>query len=237
MLLSAPSAVEVATGSVASAATSSAGLSPRRSARSKPRGTSMANSTSPDASTRSNSASSRTCRVTLKYLVFSSALRMVRPTSLRLLQQHRGRQVARLGVDGIAEQQELHQRQGDDGGEGDAVAAKLHELLADHRARPAARTRGATGPRASAHAMLSLACAISPMKTSSSDASIGFQCSFGSSRCGGDRGLERRAVAAGYVQARAERRHAVDAGPLLQLGGQRRAAPRRSRCRWRGWTA
>ena len=136
MLLSAPSAALVATGSVASAATSSAGLSPRRSARSKPRGISIANSTSPAASTRSNSASSRTCRVILKYLVFSSALRIERPTSLDLLQQHRRRQAARLGVDGVAEQHELHQRDGDDGGEGDAVAAKLHEFLADHRADP-----------------------------------------------------------------------------------------------------
>ena len=82
MLFSAASAVLVATGSVASAAISSAGRSPRRSARSKPRGISIANSTSPEASTRSNSASSRTCRVILKYLVFSSAFRIERPTSL-----------------------------------------------------------------------------------------------------------------------------------------------------------
>jgi hypothetical protein len=47
---SAPTAVPVATGSVASAATRSAGLSPRRNARSKFAGISMANSTLPEAS-------------------------------------------------------------------------------------------------------------------------------------------------------------------------------------------
>jgi hypothetical protein len=50
-----------------------------------------------------------------------------------LLQQHGGRQVARIGVDGIAEQDELHQRDHDDHDEGDAVALELDELLHQHR--------------------------------------------------------------------------------------------------------
>ena len=50
-----------------------------------------------------------------------------------LLQQHRGRQMPGVGVDGIAEQQELHQRDHDDHGERDAVALELDELLDQHR--------------------------------------------------------------------------------------------------------
>ena len=53
----------------------------------------------------------------------------------RLLQQHRGRQVARRRVDGVAEQDQLHQRDHDDHGERHAVAAELDELLDQHRAR------------------------------------------------------------------------------------------------------
>ena len=52
----------------------------------------------------------------------------------RLLQQHRGRQIARRGVDGVAEQHELHQRDHDDHGERDAVAPELDELLDQHGA-------------------------------------------------------------------------------------------------------
>ena len=54
---------------------------------------------------------------------------------VRLLHQHRSRQVARRGVDGVAEQHELHQRDHDDHRERDAIAAKLDELLDQHRAR------------------------------------------------------------------------------------------------------
>jgi hypothetical protein len=59
-----------------------AGLSPRRTERSKFAGNSIANSTSPDASSWSTSASLRGRRVTLKYLVFSSAARIERDRSL-----------------------------------------------------------------------------------------------------------------------------------------------------------
>ena len=51
----------------------------------------------------------------------------------RFLEQHRGRQIARRGVDGVTEQQKLHQRHHDDHGERNAVAAKLDELLDQHR--------------------------------------------------------------------------------------------------------
>ena len=63
---SAPSAEPAATGSVASAATSNAGLSPRRTARSKPRGISTPNSTLPDCRRSSNSATLWTSRVKRK---------------------------------------------------------------------------------------------------------------------------------------------------------------------------
>ena len=99
------------------------GLSPRRSARSKFAGISMPNSTLPEASSWSNSASSCDLMRDLEIVgVLAAPSRIERPTSLVLLQQHRGRQVARRGVDGVAEQQELHQRDHDDHGERDAVA-------------------------------------------------------------------------------------------------------------------
>ena len=66
----------------------------------------------------------------------------------RFLQQHGRRQVARRGVDGVAEQHELHQRDHDDHAERHAVALELDELLDQHRARAqpeAARRHGADG--------------------------------------------------------------------------------------------
>ena len=148
----------------------------------------------------------------------------------RFLQQHRGRQAARLGVDGIAEQHELHQRDGDDGGEGDAVAAKLHELLADHGADPPPEAAAdEIGERA--HDTLSLACAISPMNTSSSEASIGFHVSFGSSRWGA-------MAASSAARSRPDTCRLVPNGATLSTPGfsqarrQAAPAPRRSRCRW-----
>src|SRR6476659_6542246 len=53
------------------------------------------------------------------------------PTALFV--QEGGRQVARLGVDRIAEQGELHDRDGQHHRVGDAVARELFELLDQHR--------------------------------------------------------------------------------------------------------
>ena len=46
-----------------------------------------------------------------------------------VLHEHRGRQVLRIGVDGIAEQHELNEGDDDHGREGEAVAAKLDQLF------------------------------------------------------------------------------------------------------------
>jgi len=50
-----------------------------------------------------------------------------------LLQQHRGRQMPGVGVDGIAEQQELNERDHHDHRERHAVTLELDELLDQHR--------------------------------------------------------------------------------------------------------
>ncbi len=50
-----------------------------------------------------------------------------------LLQQHSSRQMARIGVDGVAEQHELDERDHDDHGKGHAVALELDEFLHQHR--------------------------------------------------------------------------------------------------------
>jgi len=50
--------------------------------------------------------------------------------------QHGGRQMMRVGVDGIAEQQELQDRHAEHHGEGQPVAAKLPHFLGDHGREP-----------------------------------------------------------------------------------------------------
>jgi hypothetical protein len=86
----------------------------------------------------------------------------------RLLQQNRRRQIARRGVDGVAEQQKLHQRHHDDHDKRNTVAAKLDELLDQHRlgAKEPARCEKLPERR---HWKLSFARPIRSMKTSSSD--------------------------------------------------------------------
>ena len=100
-----------------------------------------------------------------------------------LLQQHRRRQVARRGVDGKAEQNELHHRQHHDHRERDPVAAKLDEFLDQHRiaAPPEAERRlldvvGLAIGFVRAHWKLSLERLIRSMNTSSSDGSLGWKC-------------------------------------------------------------
>jgi hypothetical protein len=50
-----------------------------------------------------------------------------------VVRHHRGGQLARVAVDGITEQHQLHDRHADQHREGQAVAAQLHQLLAQHR--------------------------------------------------------------------------------------------------------
>src|SRR5262245_3278312 len=93
-----------------------------------------------------------------------------------LLQQHRGRQVARVGVDGIAEQDELDERDHDDHRERDAVALELDELLDQHGdgATPEAADGVILHNRwnVTLHGHWKLSCALArrSMKTSSSEA-------------------------------------------------------------------
>src|SRR5258708_11977026 len=107
-----------------------------------------------------------------------------------LLQQYRGRQIARRGVDGVAEQQQLHHRDHHDHPERDAVALELDEFLDHHRktAPPEAESQlagvasmiGLLGD--DTHWKLSFERVISSMKTSSSDGSLCCQCHRLSSR-------------------------------------------------------
>src|SRR5215831_18208314 len=93
-----------------------------------------------------------------------------------LLQQHRGRKVARIGVDGVAEQQQLNERDHDDHGERNAVALELDELLDQHRPSPTPEVGGRASARRTdgserGHWKLSLALPMRSMKTSSSEGS------------------------------------------------------------------
>ncbi len=104
-----------------------------------------------------------------------------------LLQQHRGRQIVRRGIDGVAEQQKLHHRKHDDHGERHAIAPELDEFLDHHRiaAPPEAesrlpRTSVLAGLGDDAHWKLSFERVISSMNTSSSDGSPCCQCHPGS---------------------------------------------------------
>ena len=70
------------------------------------------------------------------------------------LQQHRGRQIARRGVDGVAEQHELHQRNRDHGRERDAVAPELEEFLDQHGAGAAPEAGALAGGRSRRGALI-----------------------------------------------------------------------------------
>src|SRR5262249_41388420 len=106
----------------------------------------------------------------------------------RFLKQHGGWQLARGRIDGIAEQNQLQQRNRNHGRKGDAIAPQLQKFLAQHSA-------GATPKAARAyerqrqhgghtHGKLSLAPAIRSMKTSSSDGAPRCQSRPGRSRKG-----------------------------------------------------
>ena len=142
-------ACPVAAGSVASASISSAGRSPRSSLREKSAGMLSTNCTSP---LRERGAR----RVLVWQLaddVEIAARLHRRDVAARELAAGRrsitrGRQVLRIGVDRVAEQHQLHDRNADDHAEGDAVAPQLQELL-EHDAPPARERERAFMARAS----------------------------------------------------------------------------------------
>jgi len=84
-----------------------------------------------------------------------------------VLREDGGRQVLRIGVDRIAEEQELHDRHAQHHREGELVAPHLDELLADQRGE------AMEVEAVSDHAKLSGACFIIRMNTSSS---VGSSC-------------------------------------------------------------
>src|SRR5262245_64979034 len=91
----------------------------------------------------------------------------------------------RSGVDGIAEQQELHHRDHHDHGKRHAVATELDELLHHHRVGAPPESEAGFADllarlgccKRHAHWKLSFERLISSMKTSSSDGSDFCQCS------------------------------------------------------------
>ncbi len=87
-----------------------------------------------------------------------------------VLDQNRGRQVAGIVVDRIAEQQQLHDRHHQDHGVGQPVAGELDELLDQHGqdARAGKTSGGPAAIRRPAHWKLSDDWLISRMNTSSS---------------------------------------------------------------------
>src|SRR5215217_6757830 len=95
-----------------------------------------------------------------------------------LLQQHGRRQMARIGVDRVAEQQQLDQRDHDNHRKRDAVTLELDEFLDQHRPGAAPKAIGARPARFAhlhGHWKLSRDRTIRSMKTSSSDGSERFQ--------------------------------------------------------------
>src|SRR6185437_5898131 len=109
-----------------------------------------------------------------------------------LLQQHRGRQIVRRGVDGVAEQEKLHHRDHHDHRKRHPVAAKLDELLHHHGVGTPPKPEpgflrlvaGLACGQCHAHWKLSLERLMSSMKTSSSDGAAFCQCRPGRSRKG-----------------------------------------------------
>jgi hypothetical protein len=64
-----------------------------------------------------------------------------------VVELHQRRQVARIGIDGKAEQHQLHDRQPDHHGEGDAVAPHLDEFLHQHGQEPGNREQAHAASR------------------------------------------------------------------------------------------
>src|SRR6476620_3843074 len=91
--------------------------------------------------------------------------------------------MARRGVDGVAEQQQLHHRDHHDHRERDAVAAELDEFLDQHRIAAAPEAEGrladaaiVVGCFSRTHWKLSFERVMRSMNTSSSDGSLACQC-------------------------------------------------------------
>jgi len=115
--------------------------------------------------------------------------------------QEPGREVLRIGVDGIAEQEQLHDRHRDDEAQGERVAGELRPFLA-HRAYSRLKENAI---------MVSLSFRLSMwMNTSSRRGSTSRHVKAGGVR-GADGALKRRAVGAGDMERPAEHGGSLDA--------------------------
>ena len=120
----------------------SAAFSPRTTRRVKSPGMVIANWTLPCAISRSSSAGrARPARRCRNRRCCCSAASIERAKAAVVLDQHRGRQVLGVGVDRVAEQQELDDRDAEDHRVGEPVADELDELLRS-APRGCARARG-----------------------------------------------------------------------------------------------
>src|SRR5262249_48728704 len=131
--------------------------------------------------------------------------------------------VPRIGVDGVAEQQELDERDHDDHRERDTIALELDELLDQHRPGPTKEigTARCGGCRRHAHWKLSFALPMRAMKTSSSDGVDCVQGRPGRSRSG--------AIAASSAAgSRPETCRLVPKGATMSMPGRRASSSPRS---------
>ena len=138
----------------------------------------------------------------------------------------------RVGVDGVAEQHQLHHRHADHHREGEPVAAQLHEFLREHGEEAVQGEHGAQWPR---RRVASSRPPMRWMKTSSRPGATSRSSMPGRAAIG----RQRRARApprsrAAHVQRVAERRHHLDPGQRAQLRDQRPSALRPRAPRWRG---
>ena len=212
---SAPSALPVATGSVASPSTRSCGRSPRIRSRENPAGMVTANSASPTSSIRSTSAWLSAMRTTS---VVAGVLqrRDEAAGEVALVEgEDDRRQMLGVGVDRVAEQGQLHQRDAHHHREGEPVPAHLDELLGDHGEQ--ARER----EPAVVHAKLSREPPIRWMNTSSSEGGISSQVRPGSPRQRPIAASSAAPIGAADVKRRAERRHHLDPRLPAQRPGHR----------------
>ena len=136
-----------------------------------------------------------------------------------LIGEHRGRQMARGGVDGEAEERELDERDEDHGAERQTIAPELQELLDEHR--NGARKRAWPGVTVWAQSSeVVLRSRHKSMNTSSRDGGRQAPVDFWLLADACRRRVERRRIAPGNVEAGPEWSNHVDAWHADELLGE-----------------
>ena len=220
---SAASALPVADGSVASAATSAEGRSPRTSSREKPAGNTIANWISPRASISSTSATLAGRRNEGEVTGVGERGRDAAREFGAVVVDDGRRQRLGIGIDDEPEQQHLHDRYADDHRERQPVAPHLHEFLQRDRIGSRERESRATASadqRASAVALLHQVDehVLERGRRARNVERPPCTCRF-------ERRVERRRVTARYAQCRAERNHGVDARDRADFARKARELP------------